>query len=127
MIYPTDPPFSVPGELVTPRAFRVARAGYAAPLNTSPSNRRGEHRQRLSVALGAAAPLIVGDVLARWVSYLDDCTMAEAFTAYGIPPEDPRYHEHRAAVRAFEHAATVLDDHARRCTGRQVPPGEVPR
>ncbi len=127
--YPTDPPVTAPGELVGPEALRIARNGYAAPIGgvTSPLSARAEHRWRLRVALVAAAPFIVGDVLAAWVSYLDDCTIREMVASWDVPENGPLYHDHRGAVRAFEYAATVLDDHARVSTGRRIPGPEVER
>lgn len=119
--YPDHPPVIAPGELVGPDALRIARTGYAAPLAGSALSARAEHRWRLRVALVAAAPFIVGDVLAAWVSYLDDCTIREHVTARDTAKLLPRA-DHLGAARAFEYAATVLDDHARISTGRRIPP-----
>ncbi len=122
--YPSDPPVTAPGELVGPNALRIARTGYAAPIGgvTSPLSARAEHRRRLRVALVAAAPFVVADVLAAWVSYLDHCTSREVVASWDVPENGPLYHDHRGAARAFEYAATVLDDHARVSTGRPIPP-----
>ncbi len=125
--YPSDPPVTAPGELVGPLALRVARSGYAAPLFGDALSARVEHRRRLRVALVAAAPFVVADVLAAWVSYLDDCTIREMVASWDVPENGPLYHDHRGAARAFEYAATVLDDHARVSTGRRIPGPEVAR
>lgn len=124
---PSDPPVTAPGELVTPDALRIAHRGYAAPLGNVDSllSARVEHRRRLRVALVAAAPFIVADVLAAWVSYLDDCTIREVVASWDVPENGPLYHDHRGAARAFQYAATVLDDHARVSTGRRIPGPEV--
>lgn len=116
-----DAPIIPPGELVTARALRIARTGYAARLLSVPPTTLEEHRRRLRVALVAASPVIVGDVLARWVSYLDDCTIREIVAAWRVGEHAEAYHDHKGAVRAFEYAATVLDDHAIVCSGG-VPP-----